>query len=81
MLEDPHTVLLSHGTEEGLTVGLRMVVTRFGQRIGVVRVTRVEADQAEAAVTERGAGIASEDVATAIYTLPPAPVRRQSTRD
>ena len=75
MLEDPRTVLLSHGSQEGLTAGLRMVVTRFGERIGVVRVTRVEADQAEAAVIERGAGIAPEDVATAIYTLPADPVR------
>ena len=75
ILEDPRTVLLNHGSQEGLTVGLKMVVTRFGERIGVVRVIRVKGDQAEAAVVERGAGIASEDVATAIYTLPSVPAK------
>ncbi len=51
MLGDPRTVLLNHGTQEGLTMGLKMVVTRFGERIGVVRVVRVKGDHDTSVLT------------------------------
>ena len=71
--EDSHTVLLSQGTQDGLRPGLSMVVTRFGGRIGLLKLTRVEADQAEAQVVQEGGGIAAQDIATVIYTLPASP--------
>lgn len=73
MREDAHTVLLSHGAQDGLRTGVNMVVTRFGDRIGLVRITSTESDQAEARVVQEGGGISAEDVATVIYTLPASP--------
>ncbi len=68
--EDENTVLLNKGTKDGLYDGLDMVVTRHGSEVGRVRVSRAGTDNSDAVVTVRGAGIAPEDVATAIFQLP-----------
>jgi hypothetical protein len=78
--EDRHRVLLSHGVQDGLKVGMSLVITRFGVRIGLVKVVRTETDQAEADVVEDGSGIAAQDVATAVYAFPPIPNQSATAR-
>lgn len=68
--EDENTVLLNKGTKDGLYDGLDLVVTRRGSEVGRVRVSRAGSDNSDAVVTVRGAGIAPEDKATAIFQLP-----------
>ncbi len=67
---DQDSVLLNKGTRDGLYNGLNMVVTRNGVEVGRIRVSNTSADQSDAVVTERGAGIRPEDRTTAIYQLP-----------
>jgi hypothetical protein len=67
---DPQTVLLNHGTRDGLHPGLSMIVTRQGQEVGRIRVTTVEADDAEAVITNQGLGIQPDDKCKAIFALP-----------
>lgn len=75
--EDENTVLLNKGTKHGMYDGLDMVVTRRGSEVGRIRVSRAGTDNSDAVVTVRGAGIAPEDVATAIFQLPHYSVRGQ----
>ena len=67
---DPTHVTLNKGSQEGLYNGLNMVVTRNGSEVGRIRVSSVEADEADATVTDQGLGINTQDIATAIYQLP-----------
>ena len=48
-----------------------MLVTRNGTEVGRIQVSTVEPDEAEATVTDQGLGINTQDIATAIYQLPP----------
>ena len=67
---DPQTVLLNHGTRDGLHPGQAMIVTRQGQEVGRIRVTSVEADNSEAVITNPGLGISPDDKCKAIFALP-----------
>ncbi len=68
---DPGTVTLNKGTQDGIFDGLSMLVTRNGSEVGRVQVSDATADESDATVTEQGLGIQPQDVATAIYHLPP----------
>ena len=76
--EDENTVLLNKGTKDGIYDGLDMVVTRRGSEVGRIRVSRAGSDNSDAVVTVRGAGIAPEDKATAIFQLPHYSVGRNN---
>jgi hypothetical protein len=68
--QDPGTVTLNKGTQDGLYNGLNMLVTRNGSEVGRVRVSDASADESYATVVQQGLGIQPQDVATAIYALP-----------
>ena len=70
---DPNHVTLNKGSQEGLYDGLKMLVTRNGAEVGRIQVVHRRSGRGGATVTDQGLGINTQDVATAIYQLPPTP--------
>lgn len=66
-----NSVTLNKGTQDGLYNGLSMIVTRNGAEVGRIKVDQASSDESLATVTDQGLGIQPQDVATAIYQLPP----------
>ena len=70
LLADENQAQLGAGSDIGLKVGMEMVVMRFGEKVGRIRVTEVRRGTATAAILESSKGIANMDKAAAIYRLP-----------
>jgi hypothetical protein len=64
------TVLLGGGVRTGLHEGLKMVVVRFGEKVGIIELAKVEAQHSTARIIDNPRGIAQRDKASAIYELP-----------
>lgn len=64
------TVLLGGGVRTGLYPGLKMVVVRFGEKVGIIELAKVEAQHSTARIIDNPRGIAQRDKASAMYELP-----------
>ncbi|MCH8273379.1 MAG: hypothetical protein IH851_01125 [Armatimonadetes bacterium] len=60
-------VKLNMGDRHGVKVGMRMVVTRGREQVGIIRISKTSPDWAEAVVVERIKGVAPGDRARPIF--------------
>jgi len=63
-------VLLNRGAQDGLAVGMEMIVSRKDEVIGKIRITEVSNNDATASVVSAVRGVQPEDTAMAIFRLP-----------
>jgi hypothetical protein len=68
----PTDVYLNAGSNSGLRDGMELVILRFGDKVGRVRVTRVEPEYATAAIIASYRGIAAGDKALPVFEAPTA---------
>ena len=66
----PTDVYLNGGSRIGLAIGMELVVMRFNQTVGRVRVIDVEPTYATAAITENNGGITVGDTTMAVFEAP-----------
>ncbi len=65
--------LLNIGAAAGVKEGMEFIVLRGQDKVGRLRVTRVEPDQSTASVVESTRGVQPEDRVQALFQLPPLP--------
>lgn len=63
-------VRLNKGARDGIAAGLEMIVLRGNDKVGRVRVTSVNATDAEAVIVDTGKGIRPEDKLVSVFSLP-----------
>jgi len=63
-------VMLNKGARDGIRNGMRMIVTREREIIGVVEVSDVDPDNSIATIKEQTRGIRPEDKARAVFQMP-----------
>ncbi len=63
-------VRLNKGARDGIAAGLEMIVLRGSEKVGRVRVTSVNATDAEAVIVDAGKGIRPEDKLVSVFSLP-----------
>jgi len=68
----PTEVYLNAGSRSGLLEGTDLVVMRFGEKVGRLKVTKIDPTNATAAITADYRGITVGDVATPIFEPPSA---------
>jgi len=68
----PTDVYLNGGSRMGLKIGMDLVVMRFGETVGRVRVIDVEPTYATAAITDNMGGIAVGDTTMVVFAAPTA---------
>lgn len=66
----PGSAYLSGGSQAGLFEGMELVIMRFGDRAGRVRVTNVEPTAATAAIVANYRGVAAGDTAVPVFQAP-----------
>jgi len=80
----PSEVYLNAGSRSGLKDGMELAIMRFGEKVGRVRITRVEPNYATAAIVANYRGITPGDKALPVFQEPTAvqelAVRRAATK-
>jgi hypothetical protein len=66
----PSDAYLNAGSRSGLQEGMELVVMRFGDKVGRLRVSNVEPTDATAAIIANYRGIAAGDIAVPVFTAP-----------
>lgn len=69
----PSDAYLNAGSRAGLKEGMELVVMRFGERVGRLRVIEVEPTNATASITANYRGVTVGDTALPVFEPPPAP--------